>query len=236
MVPALFSLALVLISNPARADPFTVDTSTVYVNGGRVGIRTLLPQSAFDVNGDAQFGAGSSKSSFTATGLLMLTANGIQWSDGSTSTTAVGVSISTMMVGMGFSINNTTLGICQATVTVTTHGCVSSGQAVINLTYTDDGNNRTACATMLMNGAFMSPYDASTPMRCWNGFTFSANIPQFLSGVFPIPAATVPCSGTVNFCLSLTNSTNGANLTFPARPGIGPPLSDANSWGAFLFP
>jgi len=77
-----------IISVRSTASPFTIDGSTVYISGGLVGIRTSTPTTALDVNGDAQFGYGASKSTFTATGLLKLTATGIQWADGSTSTTA----------------------------------------------------------------------------------------------------------------------------------------------------
>lgn len=72
----------------AIASPFTIDGSTVYVNGGFVGIRTSTPVAVLEVNGDAQFGSGATKSTFTATGLLKLTSSGIQWADGTTSTTA----------------------------------------------------------------------------------------------------------------------------------------------------
>lgn len=76
------------LSIPSNASPFTIDVSTVYVSAGFVGIRTLTPITVLDVNGDAQFGSGTTKSTFTSTGLLKLATSGIQWSDGSTSTTA----------------------------------------------------------------------------------------------------------------------------------------------------
>ncbi|UPT72885.1 MAG: hypothetical protein M0D55_13290 [Elusimicrobiota bacterium] len=72
------------------AAPFTVDISTLYVNGGQVGIATAAPQATLDVNGSAQFGSGVTKSTFTSSGLLRLTTSGIQWADGTTSTTATG--------------------------------------------------------------------------------------------------------------------------------------------------
>lgn len=77
-----------LIVDVSSASPFTVDTSTIYASGGNVGIRTVTPATNLDVNGSAQFGAGATRSTITATGLLKLTSNGIQWADGSTSTTA----------------------------------------------------------------------------------------------------------------------------------------------------
>lgn len=79
---------LLASSIQAIASPFTIDGSTVYVNGGFVGIRTSTPAAVLDVNGDVQFGSGATKSTFTAAGLLKLTSSGIQWADGTTSTTA----------------------------------------------------------------------------------------------------------------------------------------------------
>lgn len=85
LLAAVFSSILSLDSSAA---PFTIDGSTVYVNAGLVGVRTSTPTTVFDVNGDAQFGSGASKSTFTAAGLLKLTSAGIQWADGTTSTTS----------------------------------------------------------------------------------------------------------------------------------------------------
>lgn len=55
---------------------------------GNVGIGTNSPATTLAVSGSAQFGSGATKSTFTASGLLQLTASGIQWADGSISTTA----------------------------------------------------------------------------------------------------------------------------------------------------
>ncbi len=67
-----FITILLTHSIGSSASPFTVDESTVHVNGGFVGIRTSTPTTALDVNGDAQFGFGANKSTFTATGGLQL--------------------------------------------------------------------------------------------------------------------------------------------------------------------
>ena len=81
---------LLLVCKLHAQTPFTVDGSTVYVSGGRVGIRTTSPATSLDVNGDAQFGTGTAKSTFTAAGLLKLTSAGIQWADGSVTVSSGG--------------------------------------------------------------------------------------------------------------------------------------------------
>lgn len=60
------------LSTHSTATPFTIDGSTVYVNAGFVGVRTSTPITVLDVNGDAQFGSGFTKSTFSATGSLTL--------------------------------------------------------------------------------------------------------------------------------------------------------------------
>ena len=54
---------------------FSVGGTTFSVSGSSVGIRTTSPQAALDVNGNAQFGNGATKSTFTTTGALNLAAN-----------------------------------------------------------------------------------------------------------------------------------------------------------------
>lgn len=88
LAPVMTALLFSISSISTQASPFTIDGSTVYVNAGFVGVRTSTPATVLDVNGDAQFGSGATKSTFTAAGLLKLTAAGIQWADESTSTTA----------------------------------------------------------------------------------------------------------------------------------------------------
>lgn len=88
IILAIVAVSIPTLSAYSAATPFTIDGSTVYVNAGFVGVRTSTPITVLDVNGDAQFGSGATKSTFTATGLLKLTSSGINWADGSTSTTA----------------------------------------------------------------------------------------------------------------------------------------------------
>lgn len=84
-----WATCFILLAARVFADvPFTVDGSTIHVQSGRVGIATSSPGARLDVNGDAQFGSGATKSTFTAAGLLKLTSSGVQFSDGTTQTTA----------------------------------------------------------------------------------------------------------------------------------------------------
>jgi|GEM_PF-4228420 len=58
---------------------FVEDKATpklVIRNNGKVGIGTDVPSSTLDVNGDAQFGSGATKSTFTAAGVLQAGATG----------------------------------------------------------------------------------------------------------------------------------------------------------------
>jgi hypothetical protein len=87
------SANLSLFTSGTTAPPFVV------LNGGNVGVSTGLPQGPLDVNGSALFGAGASKSTFTATpggavyalqlsSGISLAAGGVRWADGTISTTA----------------------------------------------------------------------------------------------------------------------------------------------------
>ncbi len=58
---------------------------------GRTGVGTVSPQTKFDVNGDAQFGAGAQKSTFTAAGALNLRTPLTVPSGGTGATTLTGV-------------------------------------------------------------------------------------------------------------------------------------------------
>lgn len=82
----IVSSSSIMISTAATA---ASAVPNIYISSttGNVGIGTSTPASTLDVQGSAQFGS-SGKSTFTATGLLKLDSNGIQWADGSTSTTA----------------------------------------------------------------------------------------------------------------------------------------------------
>lgn len=104
--------------------PFTVDGSTLVIVSGSVGVRTSTPVANLDVNGSAQFGSGTTKSTFTAAGLLMLTSSGIQWADGSTSTTASSGS------GGGASVSTASVAIAEFSFSNTVANCENSGSTI----------------------------------------------------------------------------------------------------------
>ncbi|MDD2773838.1 MAG: tail fiber domain-containing protein, partial [Elusimicrobiales bacterium] len=54
----------------------TLANSLIYDNGTNVGIGTTAPAVKLDVNGDAQFGSGATKSTFTTAGVLQIGATG----------------------------------------------------------------------------------------------------------------------------------------------------------------
>lgn len=80
----------------AIGDGAAVSESNAIVLGSsvtamHVGVGTSLPATTLDIVGNAQFGSGAAKSTFTSTGLLILAPAGIQWSDGSALTTSSSV-------------------------------------------------------------------------------------------------------------------------------------------------
>jgi hypothetical protein len=48
--------AFLFSAHDSSASPFTVDTSTLYVSGGQVGIGTISPSGALDVYVFSEFG------------------------------------------------------------------------------------------------------------------------------------------------------------------------------------
>lgn len=157
------------LSSPVRASPFTIDGSTVYANGGFVGVRTSTPITVLDVNGDAQFGSGATKSTFTAAGLLKLTSAGIQWADGTTSTTSAAggggsasVQVSTYVFYQGGTQSQTTYTACLTTVTATVANVPLivwfAGSACYD-TQNDVG------FSFLVDGGFVAPLNTTTGIQ-----------------------------------------------------------------------
>lgn len=71
-----------------QGNAFSVGGSSFVVNASSVGIRTATPAAALDVAGSVQVGTGTAKSTFTAAGLLKLNGFGLEWADGSVTTSA----------------------------------------------------------------------------------------------------------------------------------------------------
>jgi hypothetical protein len=171
-LPTIIVIAISFLSAlpiGANASPFTIDGSTVYVNGGFVGVRTSTPITVLDVNGDAQFGSGATKSTFTATGLLKLTSAGIQWADNSTSTTATSgssggasVQVSTYVFYQGGTQSQTSYTTCLTTVTATVANVPLivwfAGSACYD-TQNDVG------FSFLVDGGYVSPLNATTGIQ-----------------------------------------------------------------------
>lgn len=163
LIPFLL-VALFSSAHPTRvlALPFTIDGSTVYVNAGFVGIRTSTPTTALDVNGDAQFGSGPTKSTITATGLLKLTSSGILWADESTSTTA----FSSGGSGSGFQVIATTAANSDSSIGFTNLSSSKTYEVVYNLTQVTGGST---VLLLRFNGDTGSNYKSANSATTFSG-------------------------------------------------------------------
>jgi len=210
-----------LIARSAVGAPFSVDVSTLYVSQGQVGVATSSPAATLDVNGNAQFGAGATRSTFTAAGLLQLTPFGIQWADGSTSTTAVTIPqtfagetsfLSTTTFGSGATISTftsggllmlTAAGIQWADGSVSTTAItIPPGFASLSATQTFSGANSFLSTATFGSGATISTFTNSGLL-----ILTSAGI-QWADGSISTTAITIP-SGFAS--LSATQTFGGAN-------------------------
>lgn len=159
----------VMISTSATAAS-AMPSIYVAATGGEVGMGTKNPATTLDVNGSAQFGSGATKSTFTSTGLLKVTSSGIQWADGSTSTTgaagASAVYLTTFTTNIPSATNNnTTFGAAVAgssiTLTGTTHSnirCYFNGACDLTTT------GAYVMATMMVDGGFAPGYSNTKAM------------------------------------------------------------------------
>lgn len=101
------SFVLVVSSNDATTQMFSV------TGQGRVGIGAVAPATSLDVNGNAQFGSGVTKSTFSTTGSLNLD-NGASFQRNS-----VNVSTFATTVALSGTFANTAIGPCIANSSIT---------------------------------------------------------------------------------------------------------------------
>lgn len=215
IVPAILSLLSVCSS----AVPFTIDGSTIFVNAGYVGIRTSTPTTVLDVNGDAQFGAGATKSTFTSTGLLNLAPAGIQWADGTVSTTAMsggGSSASSTVEAnldtMAWSNGATLTGVCVTGSTITITG--SEFDVRFSGSVCDNAGCNGAAAFQigyLIDGAYPSGQTSTrgTTSAITAGATFGGANLSFTKSESLSSGSHSFCLRLVNFNLSgISNCTN----------------------------
>ena len=73
---------IVVGTSTINGNAFSVGNSTFVVSNSSVGIRTNSLAASLDVNGNAQFGVGATKSTFTAIGSLQLATGATMYSNG----------------------------------------------------------------------------------------------------------------------------------------------------------
>lgn len=231
---ASFTPAVAIYS---RASPFTIDGSTVYVNAGFVGVRTSTPVTVLDVNGDAQFGSGANKSTFTAAGLLKLTSSGIQWADGSTSTTAstgggAGTSAASTftILSSETSANDALTEVTGASITLTCAGDVGV-EVVFEGSEAHSGSGGGTLKWVLMDEAYISNLClnascSSTRPAPWSSSVSMGGLGRdpgaSSTAVFPFTIITppFPCSaGSHNFKVKFKRSGGGTSYIACAPSG-----------------
>ena len=164
------------------------DTMTGLLNGTSIyltnamGIGTTDPLAKLDVNGNAQFGSGATKSTFSATGDLNLASNGDLTLTGPTAFITSGSSINasaffgngaglTGVTGFVATSTGTALPSTQATTVTSGVRCLISTVTMtttggkIMITFTGSGANDTATSTsnlgLLMDGDFVTGINGS---------------------------------------------------------------------------
>lgn len=211
------------LSIPANASPFTIDGSTVYVNAGFVGVRTSTPITVLDVNGDAQFGSGATKSTFTATGLLKLTSSGIQWADGTTSTTSAAAASSTQNSTYTYLIDEYTnsganMGPCisGSTITFTTSG--NPVEIIFDFSQAHGASGGGTRVQVLMDGARIDdfgPLDSMAPMSRDPGASSTVWFPTYLH----YRTNTAPSAGAHSFCITFERNAGGVSYITCKKAG-----------------
>lgn len=189
--------------------------------GGNVGVGTLTPQTALDINGAAQFGAGSTKSTFTASGSLIMSSTASITVPGSSVTansfygdgshlTGIGNGISSTTTagqgGFNFTTTQAAFSLCATTLTITTNGgpvavWFSGAGASSQVTLSTIG------LSVLQDGAFVSGYSSSVG---FSAFSPTINTQEGNLGFYNVIAA--PASGTHSYCL--TAKISGGTFSF----------------------
>ena len=162
--------------------------TSINESGGSVGIGTASPATTLDVNGNAQFGSGATKSTFTATGGLTIASvssitfasgggGAIVWADGTVSTTSAGGGssggqtyyVSSMTIpnvsgsapfGPAATVG-ATYGACIAGSTIT----VTTAANSVQIYFTGDATSNAAGARMsfnvLVDSGYIFPFTAT---------------------------------------------------------------------------
>lgn len=170
-------------SMTVQGNAFSVGGSSFAVIGSSVGVRTTSPAAALDVSGSVQIGSGTAKSTFTASGQLKLNAFGIQWADGTTSTTSAStgfqaVSAATAAVTSQNTTTNTSwTSVAGATVTLTANGNRLFMHFACDITQASSGYR--SYGGFLLNGAL---FDGQTTSTGFTTATTSGGPASQLSG------------------------------------------------------
>jgi hypothetical protein len=219
---------LLFCAGLAHAD--VSDSGDLLIGGqGVIGGTMTVQGSAFSVGG-ATFSV--SAGTVSVGGLLKPSASGIQWADGSVSTTAAAggpaayASTTTQKIG-ATSITATAAGLCVAGSSIT----MTTGARRVLLTFTGTADGSTPGAeyviTPMVDGAIPAPYDGDT-----GAVNFTATSPANYHVNVSFSFLTGPLSpGSHTFCL--TGNVGAGTLVFPHnRTDTGA----TNSWTAKEMP
>lgn len=163
----LLTGTVVFSSGMATGNSFTVGASTLVVRFGRVGVGTLAPQSALDVEGAAQFGS-AAKSTFTAAGGLLTGA--VVFSSGMATGNSFTVGASTLVVRFG----RVGVGTLLPQAPLDVEGAAQFGSGAAKSTFTAAGGLRVPVGVSIGTGTqsvlplYVRQTDGSTPAAAFN--------------------------------------------------------------------
>lgn len=186
---------------------FTTQNSAnalVILNSGNVGLNTASPATVLDVGGNAQFGSGANKSTFTATGSLTLATN---------ATTNIANITNSGSIGSGYAETLTSFNVCSATKAITTNG----GPVFISI-WADAKNsviNDGCILYLLLDGAFLNGETASTGIMSMQSAvaTDTAEL-GYANFIFGTPSAAAH-----NVCFGIAALTGGT-CTYGSRNNV----------------